>query len=181
MFNFTFHVCTSFSHGEHRCASQCWCSPTRHTSSVSPPVSATPSTLQTEMEENGRPPSSNVRAPYSEDWEHHLLWWRVHRQHWNSQAGVPVQSQTRHMVTSSHLLHCTLWSHPAEWEASDSGRWTPWSDWHPHQWCLCISRIWNMGELHHPTAAYSSLLPNSNQLQINTSCNWRTHSLAHWQ
>ena len=30
MFNFTLHVCTIFSHGEHWCASWCWCSPTRH-------------------------------------------------------------------------------------------------------------------------------------------------------
>ena len=29
--NFTLHVCAKFSHGEHRCASRCWCSPTRHT------------------------------------------------------------------------------------------------------------------------------------------------------
>ena len=31
MSNFTLHVCAKFSHGEHRCASRCWCSPTRHT------------------------------------------------------------------------------------------------------------------------------------------------------
>ena len=49
-------------------------------SSVSPPVSAAPPTLQTEVEESGRPPSSNGRTPHSEDWEHHLLWWGVHRQ-----------------------------------------------------------------------------------------------------
>ena len=30
MFNFTLHVCTKFSHGEHWCASRCWCSHTRH-------------------------------------------------------------------------------------------------------------------------------------------------------
>ena len=30
MLNFTLHVCAKFSHGEHRCASWCWCSPTRH-------------------------------------------------------------------------------------------------------------------------------------------------------
>ena len=33
MFNFTLHVCGKFSRGEHRCASRCWCSPTRHTNS----------------------------------------------------------------------------------------------------------------------------------------------------
>ena len=32
MFNFTLHVCINFSHGEHWCASWCWCSPTRHNS-----------------------------------------------------------------------------------------------------------------------------------------------------
>jgi len=31
MSNFTLHVCAKVSHGEHRCASQCWCSPTPHT------------------------------------------------------------------------------------------------------------------------------------------------------
>jgi len=44
-------------------------------SSVSPQVSVAPPTLQTEVEESGRPPSSNVNTPHSEDWEHHLLWW----------------------------------------------------------------------------------------------------------
>ena len=60
-------------------------------------------TLQTEAEVSGRSPSSNVSTPHSEDWEHHPLWWGVHRQHWHSQAGVPVQSPTRHMVTASHV------------------------------------------------------------------------------
>ena len=60
-------------------------------------------TLQTEVEVSGRSPSSNVSTPHSEDWEHHPLWWGVHRQHWHSQAGVPVQSPTRHMVTASHV------------------------------------------------------------------------------
>ena len=34
LFNFTLCVCAKFSHGEHWCASWCWCSPTWHTSQV---------------------------------------------------------------------------------------------------------------------------------------------------
>lgn len=56
-----------------------------------PPMQLHAPTLQTEAEVSGRSPSSNVSTPHSEDWEHHPLWWRVHRQHWHSQAGVPVQ------------------------------------------------------------------------------------------
>ena len=91
-------------------------------SSVSPPVSAAPPTLQTEVEESSRPPSSNVRPSHSEDWEHHLLWWGVHSQEGRYKAGFPVQRTSRHVVTASHLSHSLLWSHPAGWEASDSGR-----------------------------------------------------------
>ena len=31
--DFTLHVCAKFLHGEHQCASRCWCSPTQHTTS----------------------------------------------------------------------------------------------------------------------------------------------------
>ena len=36
MFNFTLHVCTIFSYGEHWCASRCWCSPTQHNPCTGP-------------------------------------------------------------------------------------------------------------------------------------------------
>ena len=68
-----------------------------------PPVSAAPPTLQTEVEESGRPPSRHVTEPHCEDWEYCLLWWGVWNRHSHREAGVPVQFQGRQVVATSCL------------------------------------------------------------------------------
>ena len=143
------------------------------------PVSVAPPPLQTEVEEKSWPPSGNWYAPHSEDWEQSLLWWGVHGPWIHRQAGVPIWSWARSVVTTSRLPYYSIWSHPVGWEVSDSGRQQNWSP-HPHQWCVCLWRIQNMGEIH-STPSHSLLLPHYICFQIGTGCQWRPRNhMGHW-
>ena len=151
-------------------------------SSVSLPVSAAPPTLQTEVEESSRPPRPVAMS------QHHIV--KIGSTIYCACGG----GYTDKIDTSKQVFQYNpsqdIWSQLSICPILEFGL-TQLDDGKlvtvggcrasqvtPHQWCLCISRIWNMGEFHHPTPAHSTLLPNSIHF---TNQQWRTHSLGHGQ